>query len=339
MKKILILVIVLTMIMSMSVYTFANELDTTNQTEENEEITNDDEDGFDTDEEEDETEENELKGKKTEKKKKKTEKEVEKKAIEIERKTEEIIKKAIKQMKNIDKEIAKIEKMQARVNMRIKALEKYSNIELEDLKCKAEEIKTKYSGITPIDVDRIVSRTKKFKFDTPPVIKEGRTLVPVRAMLEAYGADVSWSKEEKEVTIIISGDTIKLKIDNISAYVNGEKVELDVPAKIINARTVVPLRFVLESLGYEIEYEEETGTIEIIDDEDIDEEEDVDSEDETEDTDEIDEDEEDDVDDTDSEDQAEETDEDNDDTEETDTDSSNEDTNESDDSNTDDTQQ
>lgn len=97
---------------------------------------------------------------------------------------------------------------------------------------------------------------KSTTLDQPPVIVNGRTLVPIRFISEAFGASVDWNGTTREVTIKLLNNTIVLKIDSPTATVNGYTVYLDAPAQIVKAtgRTVVPLRFVSDSLGSDISW-------------------------------------------------------------------------------------
>lgn len=149
----------------------------------------------------------------------------------------------------------------------------YSQEEIQRLEELVSEIKTQYPGVKVLPVENIISKNMNMKFDTPPVIKEGRTLIPVRALTQAFGANVSWNGEEKKVTIVKDDTELVLEIDSNIAYLNDEEIELDVPAEIMSNRTVVPLRFIVESMGLELEWDEETETIEITDEEVISEEE------------------------------------------------------------------
>ena len=102
---------------------------------------------------------------------------------------------------------------------------------------------------------------KAARFDVPPVIKDGRTLVPVRALVEALGATVEWQAETRTV-IISKGDTqITLQLESRTALVNGQPVELDVPAKLTNGRTVIPLRFIAQNLGCHVDFDGDSGTV------------------------------------------------------------------------------
>lgn len=84
--------------------------------------------------------------------------------------------------------------------------------------------------------------------ENPVVLENDRTLVPFRAIFETVNQEVYWNGEDKSIT---SGD-IWLQIDNPVATVKGENVTLDVPAKLINDVTYVPLRFIAESLDKEV---------------------------------------------------------------------------------------
>lgn len=70
--------------------------------------------------------------------------------------------------------------------------------------------------------------TNKVATDTPPAIVEGRTLVPVRAILEAIGATVEWDNSTRTATGEKDGTIVSIQIDNTTAYVNGEARTLDV---------------------------------------------------------------------------------------------------------------
>ncbi len=97
--------------------------------------------------------------------------------------------------------------------------------------------------------------------DASPVIVDGRTLVPLRAIFEALGAQVSWNGEEKSITADRASTTIYMKIDEKNFTVNGEERALDVPASVIDGRTMVPARAVSESLGCRVEWRSAEKTV------------------------------------------------------------------------------
>ncbi|WP_054694983.1 N-acetylmuramoyl-L-alanine amidase [Syntrophomonas palmitatica] len=100
-------------------------------------------------------------------------------------------------------------------------------------------------------------------FDVPPVIEKDRTLVPLRAIFEAMGSAVGWDGANQTVYAHRAGTTIVLTIGSASPTVNGEVKKLDVPAKIIKDRTMVPLRFIAEAFGGKVDWEASSRTISI----------------------------------------------------------------------------
>jgi hypothetical protein len=86
------------------------------------------------------------------------------------------------------------------------------------------------------------------------IIRNERSLVPVRLISEELGAAVGWDGPSMQVAIDKGDTAILLTIDNDKAIVNGTEVALDYPAVLYNARTYVPLRFVAESLNATVEY-------------------------------------------------------------------------------------
>lgn len=88
------------------------------------------------------------------------------------------------------------------------------------------------------------------QFDQPPIIRDDRTLVPMRKIFEALDAEVFWDEPSQSVTAVSGKDVIVLYINQAGLYKNGELVyTMSVPAQIVNDRTLVPLRAIAESLG------------------------------------------------------------------------------------------
>lgn len=92
------------------------------------------------------------------------------------------------------------------------------------------------------------------KPDVPPVIKNGRTLIPIRAISAALGAKVEWLQEEQTVLISKDDTNIRLQVQNRTALINGQPFELDVPADNINSRVFVPLRFCAQAFNADLAY-------------------------------------------------------------------------------------
>mgnify|MGYP000250603451 CR=1 FL=1 len=174
----------------------------------------------------------------------------------------ELLKQQISQYKEQMKTL-KNDMGQIKIQMKEEIRKRYTLEELNNINKVSEELKSKYKDVKVLGVDSVISEGKSFKFDTPPVIKEGRTLIPVRAITEGFGAEVSWDDETQEVTITKDDKIIKLTIGSVVAVVDGEEIQIDAKSEIMNGRTVVPLRFIIESLGLKIEWDSETETIEI----------------------------------------------------------------------------
>lgn len=98
----------------------------------------------------------------------------------------------------------------------------------------------------------IMFNDQQLDCDQPPVIINGRTLVPLRVIFEALGANVSW---ENGVIVSSKGnDTIVMTIGSKQVYKNGDIYESEVAPQIINSRTMVPVRIVAESFNCQVEW-------------------------------------------------------------------------------------
>lgn len=100
-------------------------------------------------------------------------------------------------------------------------------------------------------------------FDVNPVIENGRTLVPMSAIFKTMGASVSWNQSTQTVTASKSGSTVSLTIGAATALIDGQTRKLDVPAKIVNGRTLVPLGFVGSAYGGRVAWDPDQRQVEI----------------------------------------------------------------------------
>jgi len=98
---------------------------------------------------------------------------------------------------------------------------------------------------------------------TMPVLSNGRTMLPIRAVIEALGGTIEWDDNTFTTTVTIGNKNIKIKIGDKVAYVNGTAKSLDVPAQLINQRTMLPLRFIMENLGGNVTWEDATQIVRI----------------------------------------------------------------------------
>ncbi len=97
-------------------------------------------------------------------------------------------------------------------------------------------------------------------FETPPTIEDDRTLVPMRFLFEQMGADVEWDQDTMTATATMNNTAVAFSINDTNAEVNGAAATMDVPARLINDKTMVPLRFLSEEMGYTVTWYEATRT-------------------------------------------------------------------------------
>lgn len=113
---------------------------------------------------------------------------------------------------------------------------------------------------------RLVIDGKDFTRNAAPVIQNDRTLVPIRVITEQLGGEVEWNNAERSVKIVKGNTTVILRIDShLIEIQNGEKTYtlVDVPPKIINERTFVPLRLVGNALGISVEWDNANRTVNV----------------------------------------------------------------------------
>lgn len=103
----------------------------------------------------------------------------------------------------------------------------------------------------------------KLTFDQDPVLVHNTTMVPMRDVFEALGASIKWDATSQTVTGTKGDTEIKITIGSQTAYINGSGVSLTEAAIVVEGRTMVPLRFVSESLGANVKWDSTTRTIRI----------------------------------------------------------------------------
>ena len=98
-------------------------------------------------------------------------------------------------------------------------------------------------------------------FDVDPVILNGRTLVPMRAIFEALGCTVTWYGEEQTAIGSRNGMSVMVTIGSNDAFIAGNSTTIDQPPVLMNGRTLVPLRFISEAFGCKVIWEQETKSV------------------------------------------------------------------------------
>ncbi|WP_164821814.1 stalk domain-containing protein [Paenibacillus koleovorans] len=99
---------------------------------------------------------------------------------------------------------------------------------------------------------------------TAPVIYLGRTVLPIRALIEELGGQLIWEDLDRRIAIDLKGMKIELWIDKNKAIVNDNELTLDVAPTIINGRTMLPLRFIADHLGLHLTWDGTTQRVELI---------------------------------------------------------------------------
>ena len=119
-------------------------------------------------------------------------------------------------------------------------------------------------GSTILNISRD-GKTLSRTLEVPPVIISNRSMVPARAIIEALGGSISWNAALRTVAISLGGHSLQLTIGSGIAYRDAVSVLVDEDSKVVpviqSGRTLLPLRFIAESLGLSVNWEASTGTI------------------------------------------------------------------------------
>lgn len=99
--------------------------------------------------------------------------------------------------------------------------------------------------------------------DVPASTINGRTMVPMRAIFEALGADVAWDNATKGITATKEDKTVNLYLNNKTAYIDGVASVLDAAPVTLSGRTMVPARFIAEAMGCNVGWDGATQTVNI----------------------------------------------------------------------------
>jgi len=125
----------------------------------------------------------------------------------------------------------------------------------------ANDLEFKNVDYVKSDSIRVISDDGQVEFDVNPQIIDNRTLVPMRAIFEEVGLEVEWDNESRTATGKNENTEISFTIDSDIAVVNNTLKNIDVSASIIGDRTMIPLRFLSENMGYNIEWVENSNLI------------------------------------------------------------------------------
>lgn len=98
-------------------------------------------------------------------------------------------------------------------------------------------------------------------FDVAPMIVNDRTMVPMRTIFQALGAEVDWNGESKTIMARHGENFITMQVGRNEMFLNDKKIELDAPSTIVDGRTLVPLRAVAEAIDTQVFYNPDTKTV------------------------------------------------------------------------------
>lgn len=142
----------------------------------------------------------------------------------------------------------------------------YSDEELAQFDSAAALIEKMTADATALGAGSVIVKNNLIKFDAPPYIKGGKTLVPVRAISEALGAQVTWDEATQTVSIKKDDTVVVMTPGSATVFVNGIPVTMDAPAEKNCSRTYVPLRFLAETFGLDVTWDGDNDTIDIDED-------------------------------------------------------------------------
>ena len=111
---------------------------------------------------------------------------------------------------------------------------------------------------------KVYVQGEKVDFDQEPIIKNGRTLVPLRKIFEALNADVIWDGETKTAKVTKGNIEIEFQIGNKNLIANGKSKTIDVEPQLVNGRTLVPLRAISESMNLNVDWNGTTKIVNIV---------------------------------------------------------------------------
>lgn len=140
------------------------------------------------------------------------------------------------------------------------------NIEAVSLKAENGVITVGTPAATTVELKMTLGKTEYTlngatkTMDVAPIIRNSRTMLPVRYVAEALGAEIAWDGTTSTATLKTADTEIKITVGAATATVNGQAVTLDSPAFIENDRTYMPVRFVAETLGGTVAWDGATST-------------------------------------------------------------------------------
>ncbi|MCI3920363.1 stalk domain-containing protein [Paenibacillus sp. TRM 82003] len=119
------------------------------------------------------------------------------------------------------------------------------------------------TGVAAGETYRITMNGKELNTSRGPINREGSLLVPLRAIFEALGADVTYDPSSQTIEGIRGGTTVQLRVGSVNALRNGEPMTLAQPPALVDGSAFVPIRFIVESLGADVAWDAESREVRI----------------------------------------------------------------------------
>lgn len=107
---------------------------------------------------------------------------------------------------------------------------------------------------------------QELEMDVAPEVKNERTMVPIRVVAEAIGADVEWVADTRQIIMTRAGSTVIMTLDQTAATVDGQSVQMDVAPYAAEGRTLIPARYVAEFFGQKVDWDGEKRRVDITED-------------------------------------------------------------------------
>ena len=122
---------------------------------------------------------------------------------------------------------------------------------------------TRYGYEFEKSISQVFYNGELIEFDVAPIMENDRTLIPLRGLFEKMGATVEWDGQNQTAIVIKDDMILSVKIDHYGAKVNDFYKYMDVPARLVESRTMIPLRFLSEELGYTVIWDDVDHSIDI----------------------------------------------------------------------------
>ena len=145
-------------------------------------------------------------------------------------------------------------------------VDNYVNKECGALETRIDNLSAKIGGnelCLWIGKNTVTKNGVKSTIDVAPMLINDRTVLPLRYVGETIGAKVDWFADEQKIVYVKGSKTIELWLGKTTVKINGKKTEIDTAPLEINGRTLVPVRFVTENMGANVDWEESTQKVTI----------------------------------------------------------------------------